>query len=217
LEAQDLPALIAGRPDGIVIPKVENGDQVRWTSSQLTAYEMENGWPAGEMNLIAIVETALGIVNLQEIAAADPRLRALIFGAEDFAGDIWATRTREGLEVFYARSAVIVHAAAAGLQAIDMVYVDFHDLQGLEAEAVQSARMGYAGKQIIHPNQVAPVQKAFTPSDEEIRRARHILEVFEQHQTAGRGAFALDGKMVDAPIVKAAERVIARAEAAGKA
>jgi citrate lyase beta subunit len=169
------------------------------------------------MILIGIVETALGIVNLQGIAAADPRLVALIFGAEDFASDIWAMRTQEGYEVFYARSAVVIHASAAGLQAIDMVYVDFRDLDGIKAEAVQGARMGFAGKQVIHPNQVPPVQEAYTPSDEDVQKALRILEAFEQHQTAGRGAFALDGKMVDAPIVKAAERVIARASAAGKA
>jgi citrate lyase beta subunit len=118
--------------------------------------------------------------------------------------------------VFYARSAVVVHAAAAGLQAIDMVYVDFRDLEGLKAEAVQGVQMGFAGKQVIHPAQVVPVQEAFTPDDEEIQRARRILEAYEQHQMAGQGTFALESKMIDAPIVKAAERVVARARAAGK-
>ena len=162
------------------------------------------------------VETARGIVNLAQIAEAVPRLEAIIFGAEDFAGDIGATRTPEAWEVFYARSAVVTHAAAAGLQAIDMVYIDFHDQEGLRREAREGARMAFAGKQIIHPNQVGPVQEAFTPGDAAIAAAQRILDAWDEHQSLGRGAFALDGKMIDAPIVKAAERVMALAYAAGK-
>ena len=97
-----------------------------------------------------------------------------------------------------------------------MVYVDFHDTAGLITEARQAAAMGFAGKQLIHPAQVNPVQDAFTPDDEQIARALRITRAFEEHQRAGRGAFALDGKMVDAPVVKAAERVLERARAAGK-
>jgi citrate lyase subunit beta-like protein len=163
-----------------------------------------------------VVETALGIVNLAQIVAADPRLQAVIFGAEDFAGDIGATRTKDAWEVFYARSAVVTHASAYGLQAIDMVYIDFHDLQGLRQEALAGARLAFAGKQVIHPNQVAPVQEAFTPSAEAIAYAQRVIQAFEENQQAGKGAFALDGKMIDAPIIKAAERVIALAGAAGK-
>ncbi len=216
LEREDLAVVLPARPDGIVVPKVETGAQVRWVSAQIGAAENERGWPAGEIVLIVLVETARGIVNLAEIASADPRLQALIFGAEDLAGDIGATRTPEGWEVFYARSAVVTHAAAFDLQAIDMVFIDFRDAEGLSREAYQGARLGYSGKQIIHPAQVEPVQQAFTPSDQEIAQALRIMAAFSSHQEAGRGAFALDGKMIDAPIVKAAERVLARARAAGK-
>ena len=139
-----------------------------------------------------------------------------IFGAEDFANDIGATRSNEGWEVFYARSAVVTHCSAFGLQAIDMVYVNFHDNEGLLLEAKQGARMGFDGKQIIHPSQVEPVQEAFTPSNEAIAHALRVMEADAQHQQRGFGAFALDGKMVDAPVVKAAARVLARAHAAGK-
>jgi len=165
--------------------------------------------------LIIQIETALGLVNIREVLSADPRLQAVIFGAEDLAASMGAKRTLAGWEVFYARGVVVAHAAAFDLQAIDMVYVDFHDQAGLEAEARQGAQMGYEGKQIIHPNQVAPVQQAFTPDETEIAHARRVMEAFEQHDQAGRGAFALDGKMVDAPIVKAAARILARAAAAG--
>ncbi len=215
-EQDDLTAVLPARPDGIVIPKVHEAEQIRWVSGVIQQYEEEFGWPVGSIYLLVVIESARGIIQLPAIASADPRLQALIFGAEDFAGDIGATRTTEGWEVFYARSAVVTHAAAHNLQAIDMVYIDFKDVAGLRREAEQGARMGFAGKQIIHPNQVAPVQEAFTPSDEAISYALRVQKAFEEHQQAGRGAFALDGKMIDAPILRAAQRVLERARAAGK-
>jgi len=215
-EAEDLEAALSGHPDGIVIPKIESAGQIRWASQVIASHEAYNGWPVGGICLLVVVETARGIVNLAQIVAADPRLQAIIFGAEDFAGDIGATRTKEAWEVFYARSAVVTHAAAYDLQAIDMVFIDFHDLDGLRREALEGRRLAFAGKQVIHPNQVAPVQEAFTPSDEAITYAQRVIRAFEENRQAGKGAFALDGKMIDAPILKAAERVIAQAGAAGK-
>jgi citrate lyase beta subunit len=216
LEQADLAEVLPAHPDGIVIPKLEYAEQIHWVSQQIAAAEAQFGWPIGSICLIVVVETARGILNLPQIASADPRLEALIFGAEDFAGDIGATRTRAGWEVFYARSALVTHAAANSLQAIDMVHIDFHDTEGLREEALEGARMAFAGKQIIHPNQVIPVQEAFTPNDEAIAYARRVMNAFKAHQEAGIGAFALDGKMIDAPILKAAERVMALAQAAGK-
>jgi citrate lyase beta subunit len=215
-EADDLRTVLPARPDGIVIPKVESAEQIRWASGIIAEQETLHGWPAGGICLLVVVETARGIVNLEHIASADPRLQGIIFGAEDFAGDIGATRTPEGWEVFYARSAVVTHAAAFDLQAIDMVCIDFNDLEGLRREALEGARLAFAGKQVIHPNQIATVQQAFTPSDQAIAYALQVIQAFEENQQAGKGAFALDGKMIDAPILKAAERVIALAGAAGK-
>lgn len=216
LVEEDLRAVIHARPDGLVIPKVGTAEQVRWVSMRLAEEERERGWPVGSIVLLALIETAMGVVNLKEIAGSDPRLQALIFGAEDLAGDIGAVRTREGWEIFYARSATVTHAAAFGLQALDMVYMDLQDIDGLRKESEEAARMAYTGKQIIHPNQVAPVQEAFTPSDEAIAHAVRVVEAAAQHQEAGTGAFTLDGKMVDAPVVRAAEWVLERARAAGK-
>lgn len=213
--AADLAALLPARPDGVVIPKVASAAEVLWVSERVSAAEAEHGWEPGSVALLAIIETALGIANLKEIAAADPRLAALIFGAEDLAGDMGAIRTPTSWEVFYARSAVVVHAAAYDLQAIDLLKVDFRDLEALHQEARQGAEMGYGGKQIIHPNQVEPVQTAFTPTEAEIAQARRVVEMFAAHQAEGTGAFALDGKMVDMPVVRAAERVLARAQVAG--
>jgi citrate lyase beta subunit len=216
LKTEDVSQTITARPDSILIPKVESADAVRWLEAQLTVAEATHGWPEGRIEMLAMVETARGIVNLKEIASASSRLTALVFGAEDLAGDIGAARTSEGWEVFYARSAVVTHAAAFGLQAIDMVFVDYNDADGLLREARQGARMGYAGKQLIHPNQIAPVHEAFTPDDAAIAHAKRVVEAYEQNQASGFGAFALDGKMVDMPVVKAAQQVLAKAKAAGK-
>jgi citrate lyase beta subunit len=217
LEEADLLTVLPARPHGIVIPKVQEAEQIRWVDRQIEGFIALGGFSEEvQISLLVVVETALGILNLKEIAAASPRLKAIIFGAEDLAGDIGAVRTQSGWEVFYARSAVVTHAAAYNLQAIDMVYIDFKDQVGLEAEAVHGMQMGFSGKQIIHPNQVKPVQGAFTPTDEAIKDAQKVMEAFASSQTAGFGAFALDGKMIDAPIVKASERVLARARAAGK-
>ncbi len=222
LEADDLGALFGGpapaRPDGIVVPKVESPEQVHWVNDQLAQAEQRFGWQAGSLALLVQIETALGLVYLREVLSVQSsvsRLQAVIFGAEDLAGDIGMTRTPQGTEVFYARGAIVVHAAAFNLQAIDMVYVDFRNRAGLEAEARQGAEMGFAGKQIIHPLQVEPAQAAFTPGPEAIAHARRVMEAFNAHQQEGRGAFALDGKMVDMPVVKAAQRVLERAQAAG--
>lgn len=217
LETEDLQAVLPARPDGLVIPKVGSAEEIRWVSEQLSAAERQHGWREGEMALLALIETAKGVVNLREIAGASPRLQALIFGAEDLAGDIGAVRTREGWEIFYARSAVVTHAAAFGLQAIDMVFMDLHNIEELKAESIQAARMAYTGKQVIHPKQVEPVQEAFTPNDESVAQAKRVVEAAQQNQAAGVGAFTLDGKMVDAPVVRAAEWVLERARAAGKA
>jgi citrate lyase beta subunit len=225
LEVDDLEALFGEGspaalppPDGMVVPKVESPEQVLWIHDRLAQAEKRFGWAADSLALIIQIETARGLVNVREVLAAKltvPRLQAVIFGAEDLASDMGMTRTRQGAEVAYARGAIVAHAAAFDLQAIDMVYVDFHDRPGLEAEARQGAEMGYAGKQIIHPAQVEPVQAAFTPGAEAVAHARRVMEAFEAHQRQGRGAFALDGKMVDLPVVKAAQRVLERARAAG--
>ncbi len=216
LENDDLAATLGGRPDGYVLPKVESAESIEWLCWRLTEAEQAHGWPIGSIRVLAIVETARGIVNLREIAHCDRRVAGLIFGAEDLAGDIGATRTRDGKEVFYARSALVTYAAAFDLQAIDMVFVDLTDVEGLARESLEGAQMGFTGKQIIHPNQVEPVQAAFTPSEDAVAHARQVVEAFEAHQAGGAGAFALDGKMVDMPIVKTARRVLDKARAAGK-
>ncbi|MCX7608535.1 MAG: CoA ester lyase [Anaerolineales bacterium] len=215
LEQADLEAVLPARPDAIVLPKAETPDQVAWVAERLEAAELRYGWPLGSIRLLIDVETAQGIINLKELAA-HPRLDALIFGAEDYAVSVGAMRTPEAWEVFTARSLVVMYARAYGLQAIDMVTIDYRDLERVRREALFGAQLGYTGKQVIHPAQVGPVQEAFTPDDETIRKARELLEAFEAQQRAGRGAFGLEGKMIDLPLARAAQHVLERAKAAGK-
>lgn len=212
-ERDDIDAVLPFRPDGIVIPKVESREQVEWGSRLIEAAELKYGWTLNSIRMLVGVETALGILNLKEIAA-HPRLDGIIFGGEDYAASVGARRTREAVELLYARQAVVAACAAFGLQAIDIVYIDFKDAEGLRLEAEQGAGFGFSGKQIIHPNQVEVTQEAFTPSDEALEEARRIVETFEASQKEGKGAYALDGKMIDMPLLKNAQKVLARA--AGK-
>lgn len=215
LEKDDLQAVLPHRPDGVVIPKMEELAQVQWASELIEAAELRHGWPVGSIRLLVDVETARGILNLKEIAS-HPRLDALIFGGEDFAASVGATRTPDAIELLYARQATVTAAAAYGLQAIDIVAIDFKDLEALRLEAEFGARLGFTGKQIIHPAQVGPVQAAFTPDAAAIAHARRIVDTFEASQAKGAGAYALDGKMIDRPLLRNAQKVLDRAKAAGK-
>ncbi|MFN8371727.1 MAG: CoA ester lyase [Anaerolineae bacterium] len=213
----DIEGTIHAAPDGYVVPKVEHGRQVQEISSRLLAAEHNHGWEEGTLALLAIIETPMGIVNLREIASSDPRLSALIFGAEDMAGAMGAIRTPDGWEVFYARSKVVLHAKAFGMQAIDTPFVSLADadMDNLIAETEQALYMGYDGKLAIHPKQIEPIQRVFTPTAEQIEQAKRLVAAHDEHQRNGTGVFAFEGRMVDMPIVRAAERVLARAAAAG--
>ena len=215
LEKDDIEAVLPYHPDGIVIPKVESLAQIQWGSEIIEAAELANGWPPNSVRMLVGVETAKGILNLKEIAS-HPRLDGIIFGGEDFAASIGATRTEEATELLYARQAVVTACAAFGLQGIDIVTIDFKDVERVRREAEFGAGLGFSGKQIIHPNQVAFVQEAFTPDDKTISYAKHLIDAFESHQKEGRGAFALEGQMIDMPLVKNAQKVLERAKAAGK-
>ncbi len=213
----DLNATLGVQPDGYVIPKVENADQIIEVSARITAAERKHDWPEGAIRLIAIIESALGIVNLREIASADPRLDALAFGAEDYTGSVGATRTPGGIEVLYARSAVVAHATAFGLAALDTPFVNLNDTddEALIADTRFAAGLGYTGKFAIHPRQVETIAHAFNPSRAAIDYAQRVLAANAKQQGTGVGVFELDGKMVDMPMVIAAETILGRARAAG--
>ena len=208
---EDLHQTIDGRPDAYVLPKVDSSEAIQALSHEIGDEERSRGWPVGGIRVFAVVETARGILNLSSIAAADQRLAGLIFGAEDLAGDLGAVRTPEGWEVLYARSAIIIAAVAYNLQSFDTVYVALADLDGLRDDALRAAQMGFSGKLAIHPRQVAVIHEAFTPSAVEVDRAQRLIIAFEENQRNGAGAFAFEGKMVDLPLLRAAQRVLQRA------
>ena len=200
LEEADLEAVLPARPAAVLAPKIEAADQVAWVLHRLPE----------DLPLLVMIETARGIVNLKDIAGV-PGLSALVFGAEDLTASVGGIRTPGSREVGYARSALAVHAAAFGLQALDMVYVDFNDEPGLRAEARAALELGYSGKTAIHPGQIVPITEGFTPTPAEVERARRIVAASQEHQAGGSGAFAFEGRMVDAPVVRAARALLARA------
>lgn len=213
---QDILFTVDAQPDGYVLPKIESAQQVQEVSGLLDEAERRNGWEPNNIRLLAIIETGRGIVNLKEIVQSDARLDGLIFGAEDLAGDIGATRTPEGYEVFYARSAVVTHARAFGLQAIDTVYIDLKaPPEALSDETRRIAKMGYTGKLAIHPRQVEPIQAVFTPAPDDVEAAKKLITAFNAQQGQGVGVFEYEGKMIDMPMVRAAITVLKRAKACG--
>ncbi|MFN7953323.1 MAG: CoA ester lyase [bacterium] len=212
---EDLELTAPGKPDAYVIPKVSSAEDVRRVEHVLEAVQAQVGDPAWRPRLVALIETARGVVQAPFIAESSERLVALMFGAEDFAGDVGAERTPEGAEVAYARGAVVVAAKAAGLDAIDTLCTDLTSLEVLVRDAAVGRRMGYDGKMCIHPKHVEPIHRAFDPRPEQIAHATRLLDAFRAHQERGAGAFDFEGKMVDMPMVRAAEKVLARARAAG--
>jgi citrate lyase beta subunit len=216
LAEADLEIVLPSQPDGILLPKTTCGEDVIKLSKIIEKVEKSNGWEHNSIAILAIIENAMGVINLNDIAKSDPRLVALICGGEDLATDINAIRTRAGWELFYARSAVVLHAGAYQLQAIDMVTTDFSDPDALEDETIDSMELGFSGKQIIHPNQIEPVQNAFTPDDDEIEYALSLIKKYEENEQNGQAAFAVDGVMVDLPVIVRAQGLLRRAKAAGK-
>jgi citrate lyase beta subunit len=211
----DLECVLPCHPDAIVIPKVNNTEVISLVDRRVARVEKLFGWERESIALIVLVESSRAFFNLPAICSSSERLQALIFGAEDFSEDVGITRTPAAMELLYARSTLVMNASAFDLQAIDMVQTNYSDTQQLTLESNQGAEFGFSGKQIIHPAQIEIVQKAFTPSQKAIDSSLKIIEEAKIAQSEGRGAFTIDGKMVDMPVIKQAERVIARARAAG--
>lgn len=210
----DLAAVLPAHPDAILLPKVNDAAQIDRIDEIFHKVEKTHGWADEEIALVVIVESARGMVNLESIcrkSESTPRFQGIVFGAEDFSADMGATRTTEADELLYARSRLVMYCSAFGLQAIDMVTVNFKDMDRMERESRQGMQLGYSGKQVIHPAQVEVAQRIFTPSAEEIEKASIILRQAKIYAEAGKGAFALDGQMVDKPVIKRAELILARA------
>lgn len=213
LVEDEIAATAPAHPDGYIAPKVQDAADLQAVDRLLAAAEAAHGWPTRSLRMLAMIETALGVMNLREICQATPRLDALIFGAEDLAATTGAQRTKASWEVFYARSAIVTAAGAYGLQAIDCVFVDFSDEAGLEADCMLARQLGYIGKTLIHPKQLAVTNRVFAPSAAEVEWAERLVNAFEAHQAAGAGAFAFEGKMVDMPILRTARKILERSQA----
>jgi len=208
----DLRIVIDAVPQGIVIPKIEDAQTLQYVDGFLEAFEVKNELPIGSIRLIAIIETARSFVNLKEICEATPRLTALIFGAEDLAVSLGARRTPASQEVFYARSQMVLYAVAYKLDAIDLVCNNYKDFDVTKTEALEGAQMGYCGKQVIHPNQIPVVQEAFSPTAEEVEKAKQIKMEYEQQMAEGKGALGMKGNLVDMPVYRQAKQLLEKAE-----
>jgi citrate lyase beta subunit len=207
----DLKAVASTKIDGIVLPKVEMAEQIRRVDDYLMSAEIDSDLAPGSIGIFALIETALGLMNIKDIARSSERLVGLIFGAEDFSADLGATRTDAGWEILFGRSAVVTASAAFGLEAIDTVYLDFKNRAGLEKEARFARQLGFTGKLAIHPGQNDVLNRVFSPSASEIAQAKRIVEAYQTHAAEGVGVFTLDGRMIDKPIIRTAERILERA------
>ena len=206
----DLPAVIRPGLDGLTLTKVHCPEDVLQVSQILDEREGRVGLQPGSVRLLATIESARGLIQAPTIAASSPRLVGLMFGAEDFAMDLGLFNVRqvEAGDFLYARSALVVAAASEGLQVIDRVYTEIRNPMGLEKDTRFARDLGFTGKALIHPAQIEVVEEVFRPSDTEVEYARRVVDAFEAAEAAGAGAVAVDGQMVDLPVVERARRVL---------
>lgn len=212
---EDLEAAVRARPDAIRIPKVEYAREVREISEKIAAIEKQAGIEVGTTRIWCNIESFTGVINAREIALSDERVEAMALGAEDFTAGMGAVRTKTGMEIFYARNAVLLACREAGIDALDAVFSDINDMEGLEEDAAFSRNMGFDGKTVIHPRQVDTVNACFAPGEKEIRQAIRVLEALEEGRRLGKGAVTLDGSMLDKPMELRARAVLLKARAAG--
>ena len=213
LTKDELAAVIGPHLYGISLGKVESTYDIREMERIASTLEVANGLERGRLRLIPWLESARGVHFAYDIATASPRIAGVAFGGEDYTQDMGLRRTDSGEEVYHARAQVAIAARAARVLALDGVYVRFRDQQGLEADVGQALSMGYKGKFAIHPAQLDTINRMFSPWPEDVQYARRVVEAWDQAESEGRGSVALDGKMVDVPVVKRARDLLALADA----
>jgi len=210
---EDLECVVAAPLDGIVLPKVESKDHIRKINYMLNQLEQAKGILEGSIVIIPLIESARAIENLFEVVSEKtdtPRFYTVAFGAADFALDLGIELTKEGTELFYARSRLPIACRAAGLEPpLDTPFmIDLKDLKALESDARRARQLGFQGKLCVHPNQVAPINEIFSPSDEEIAFAKRVVQVFEDAEARGLGAVQVEGKMIDYPVVRHFRKIL---------
>jgi citrate lyase subunit beta/citryl-CoA lyase len=221
LTDDDLRAIVPIAPDGIMLPKSNSGADVQHLSTKLRVHEAENGLPDGAIRIIPIItETPAGVLATGSYAGASARLAGLTWGAEDLSAAIGARVARDSdgryTDVFrLARAMTVLGAAAADVAAVDTVFVNFRDGEGLRAECLEAERDGFTAKMAIHPDQVAIINEAFTPTTDAVAHAASIVAAFEE--AGNPGVVGINGKMYDRPHLRLAQRLLARARAAGVA
>lgn len=208
---QDVDAVVRDGetlPDSVVLPEAESAETV----AELTDHLRDVG--AESVDVIPLVETAAGLVAAEEIAAA-PGVVAVAYGDQDYTADVGATVTDEKTESLYARQRIVAAAGAATVDALDTVYTNIDDADGLRKQTEMAMSFGFDGKMAVHPSQVDIINEAFTPDPTEIEWAKAVVEGQERASKAETGVFTVDGQMIDPPLVERAETILERAEAAG--
>jgi len=211
----DLEIIGRAHPDGIRVPKVETIQDIQNIEKFLDRIEAEEKFEKNSIKILPSIESALGLFNVFEIAKASQRIEVINFGAEDYTADIGAERTKEGKELFDIRTRMLLAARVAGIEVQDSVFAHVRDTEGLIRETQFIKQLGFDGKSVIHPSQILPVHQVFTPSQEEIARAKRIIFAIKEAEKKKSGVISLDGRMVDAPVVAKARRVLDYAQAAG--
>ncbi len=199
----DVDAVVCPELDCVMVPKVENAETLAALDDFVGRLERERGIAEGQIRFLPLIETATGLVRSEEIAFSAPeRVVTLVFGLGDFSVDIGVDLTREATELLYARSRVVVAARAAGMPSpIDGPYPDIHDIDGLFENTLLSRRLGFQGRVVVYPAQVEPVQRAYSElSQEELDRAKRIVEAFEEAEAAGVASIQVDGRFIDYPL-----------------
>jgi len=214
LGLEDLDEVVPESPDLILIPKVENPSQVIDADRRIAEIKADYGITRS-IWLMPILESALGIENAFAIAKASEQIVAITIGLEDYTADLGVVKTTSGVESLYARQRVVNVARAAGVQAIDSVFGDVGDMEGLQRWGINSRALGFEGMGCVHPMQIAVIHEAFAPTSAEIERAQRIVAAYNEAQQKGLGVVSLGSKMIDPPVVQRALKLIARAQAMG--
>ncbi len=211
----DLNEILPQKPDIIMLPKTGCAHDVEVVDDYITAMEEKLGFAHNTVRLMPLIETALGVENAYSIASARPRVTALFLGAEDLTADLRCKRTKEGREIEYARHRMVMAARAAGVDVYDTPFTDVNDDEGILTDAALAKSFGFTGKASISPRHINAINQVFSPTKEEINYAYEVMDAIALAKEQGKGAIALHGKMIDAPIVARAQQTIAAAEALG--
>lgn len=211
---KDIEAVVKAGVDVIRMPKTETADEVREVEEEIEKVEQKLGC-VGRTKIMAAIESALGVINAYAIATASKRMMGIALGAEDYCANLKTERTPEGIELLLARQTIVVAARAAGIDALDTVYSNLNDMETFRKEVEMIKKMGFDGKSIINPRQIEIVNEVFTPSQKAIDKAIAVMGAIKEAERRGSGVIALNGKMVDKPVVIRAQRTIDLAIAAG--